>query len=133
MFPPKIHYRILRSYCAKFNQRIRKVEKKVHSCLQQKQFKQYSVARITKDEFGTDDTEFGKIGNDSNGILMKFKNASNKINVYEETLMFDDTSLLGFLGGSLGLFVGFSFFGYAMPILEAICDKMADCFKKLRN
>ena len=129
MFPPKIHYRILRSYCAKFNQRIRKVEKKVHSCLQQKQFKQYSVARITKDEFGTNETEFVT----GNGILMKFKYASNKINVYEETLMVDDTSLVGSLGGSLGLFVGFSFFGYAMPIVEAISDKMADCFKKLRN
>ena len=129
MFPPKIHYRILRSYCAKFNQRIRKVEKKVHSCLQQKQFKQYSVARITKDEFGTNETEFVT----GNGILMKFKYASNKINVYEETLLVDDTSLIGSLGGSLGLFVGFSFFGYAMPILEAISDKMADCFKKLRN
>ena len=104
----------------------------IKTCLQQKQFKQYSVARITKDEFGTDETQF-VTGNDSMSILMKFKNASNKINVYEETLMVDDTSLIGSLGGSLGLFVGFSFFGYAMPILEAISDKMADCFKKLRN
>ena len=96
MFPPKIHYRILRSYCAKFNQRIRKVEKKVHSCLQQKQFKQYSVARITKDKFGTNETEFVT----GNGILMKFKYASNKINVYEETLLVDDKSLVGSLGGS---------------------------------
>ena len=129
MFPPKIHYHILRSYCAKFNQRIRKVEKKVHSCLQQKQFKQYSVARITKDEFGTNETEFVT----GNGILMKFKYASNKINVYEETLLVDDTSLVGSLGGSLGLFVGFSFFGYAMPIIEVIFDKIADCFERLRN
>ena len=128
MFPPKIHYHILRSYCAKFNQRIRKVEEKIHSCLQQKQFKQYSVARITKDEFGTDETEW--TGKDSNGILMKFKYASKKINVYEETLMFDDTSLIGFLGGSLGLFVGFSFFGYAMPIVEIIYDKIADFLEK---
>ena len=104
----------------------------IKTCLQQKQFKQYSVARITKDEFGTDETQF-VTGNDSMSILMKFKNASNKINVYEETLMVDDTSLIGSLGGSLGLFVGFSFFGYAMPIVESIFDKMADCFKKLRN
>ena len=111
---------------------MRKVEAQIHTCLQLKQFKQYSVARITKDEFGTDETQF-VTGNDSMSILMKFKNASNKMNVYEETLMVDDTSLIGSLGGSLGLFVGFSFFGYAMPILEAISDKMADCFKKLRN
>ena len=105
------------------------MEAQIHTCLQLKQFKQYSVARITKDEFGTNETEFVT----GNGILMKFKYASNKINVYEETLMVDDTSLVGSLGGSLGLFVGFSFFGYAMPIVEAISDKMADCFKKLRN
>ena len=132
MSPPKIHYHISRSYCAKFNQPTRKVEAQIHTCLQPKQFKQYSVARITKDEFATDETEF-VTGNDSMSILMKFKYASNKINVYEETLMIDDTSLVGSLGGSLGLFVGFSFFGYAMPIVEAISDKMADCFKKLRN
>ena len=132
MFPPKIHYHILRSYCAKFNQRMRKVEAQIHTCLQQKQFKQYSVARITKDEFRTDETEV-VTGNDSMGILMKFKYASNKINVYEETLIFDDVSLVGSLGGSLGLFVGFSFFGYAMPIMETIFDKMADFLEKLRN
>ena len=132
MFPPKISYHILRSYCAKFNQNIRKMEAQIHTCLQLKQFKQYSVARITKDEFRTDETEV-VTGNDSMSILMKLKYASNKINVYEETLIFDDVSLVGSLGGSLGLFVGFSFFGYAMPIVEAIFDKMADCLEKLRN
>ena len=132
MSPPKIHYHISRSYCAKFNQPTRKVEAQIHTCLQPKQFKQYSVARITKDEFATDETEF-VTGNDSMSILMKFKYASNKINVYEETLMIDDTSLVGSLGGSLGLFVGFSFFGYAMPIVEAISDKIADCLKRLKK
>ena len=131
MFSSKIRYLIFRSYCAKFTQEL-KVRAQIKTCLQQKQFKQYSVARITKNEFGTDDTEY-VINNDSMTIFMIFKYASNKRNVYEETLMFDDTSLVGSLGGSLGLFVGFSFFGYAMPIVEAISDKMADCFKKLRN
>ena len=128
MFSSKIHYHIFRSYCANFTQQW-KVRDQIKTCLKQKQFKQYSVARITKDKFGTDDTEF-VINNDSMSILMIFKYASNKTNVYEETLMFDDTSLVGSLGGSLGLFVGFSFFGYAMPVVEAIFDKIADCVKK---
>ena len=128
MFPPKIHCHIFRSYCAKFTQQL-KVRAQIKTCLQQKQFKQYSVARITKDGFGTDDMEF-VINNDSMSIVMIFKYASNKRNVYEETLMFDETSLVGSLGGSLGLFVGFSFFGYAMPIVESIFDKMADCFER---
>ena len=131
MFPPKINCHIFRSYCANFTQQL-KVTAQIKTCLQQKQFKQYSVARITKNEFGTDDTEY-VINNDSMTIFMIFKYASKKRNVYEETLMFDDTSLVGSLGGSLGLFVGFSFFGYAMPIVESIFDKMADCFERLRN
>ena len=131
MFQPKIHYHIFRSYCAKYTQEL-KVRAQIKTCLQQKQFKQYSVARITKNEFGTDDTEF-VINNDTMSIIMVFKYASNKRNVYEETLMFDDTSLVGSLGGSLGLFVGFSFFGYAMPIMETIFDKIADCFERLRK
>ena len=53
---------------------------------------------------------------------------SNITNIYEEILIVDNIGLVGSLGGSLGLFVGFSFFGYVTPILEAIFEKMADFF-----
>ena len=53
---------------------------------------------------------------------------SNTTNVYEEILIVDDIGLVGSLGGSLGLFVGFSFFGYVTPVLEAIFEKVADFF-----
>jgi hypothetical protein len=53
---------------------------------------------------------------------------SNITNVYEEVLIVDDIGLVGSLGGSLGLFVGFSFFGYVTPILDTIFEKVADFF-----
>ena len=45
--------------------------------------------------------------------------------VYNEVLIFDDIGLLGSLGGSLGLFIGFSFFGYISIFLEMLVDKVA--------
>ena len=104
---------------------------KIESCLKQKHFIQYTASRIRNFEIGNDDTK--PLLNDSMNVQIILNYASNKRNVYEEVLMFDDTSLVGSLGGSLGLFVGFSFFGYAMPIIEAIFDKMTDCFERLRN
>ena len=62
---------------------------------------------------------------DSTNIQIHLKYASNKIDVYEETLMSDETSLVGSLGRSLGLFVGFSFFGYAM---QSILKSRFYCF-----
>ena len=49
---------------------------------------------------------------------------SNTSKIYEEVLIFDDISLLGSLGGSLGLFVGFSFFGYVSTFNDIIMDKV---------
>ena len=52
------------------------------------------------------------------------------INVYDEVLIFDEISLLSSLGGALGLFVGFSFFGFITTILDAVLDKGAIGFFK---
>jgi hypothetical protein len=120
-------YLIFRSYCAEITP-YEKLEGQIKNCLKQNKFKQYSAAKIIRSELGTDDTE--DILNDSMNIQILLKYASNKKNVYEEVLMFDETSLVGSMGGSLGLFVGFSFFGYAIPIVEVIYDKIADFLVK---
>ena len=130
MFPPKGHYLIFRSHCANITQH-RKLKTKIESCLKQKLFTQYTASRIKNLEIGNDDTKY--LFKDSMNVQIILSYASNKRNVYEEVFMFDETSLVGSLGGSLGLFVGFSFFGYAMPIIEALFDKIADCFERLKN
>ena len=49
---------------------------------------------------------------------------SNKILAYEEILMIDELGLLGNLGGLLGLFVGFSVFGYASILVDIILENI---------
>ena len=105
----------------------------IKECLDQKQFKQYSV---TAKEVGIDYKDVKEQLEHFEAtrlvqLLLRF--TSNKRNVYEEILIFDYLGLVGSTGGSLGLFIGFSFFGYVSPILDAVFDKFASFFFRINH
>ena len=97
---------------------------KLQECLDQKIFKQYSAT--TSNANVRVDKMTKMIYKEEMNAYFNIKLASKKRNVFEEILILDEIGLVGSLGGSLGLFVGFSFFGYATPILEAAFNKIAD-------
>ena len=49
-------------------------------------------------------------------------------NVYQEYLLFDMIGLIGSVGGTLGMCIGFSFTGVADTILEFMSDKIVKLF-----
>ena len=113
-----------RSYCHELQVET-KLSLKMKGCLDQKKFTQYS-ATTSYDHVGAD--QFPEFYKDQLNTQFIIRLASEKRNVFEEVLLLDEIGLVGSLGGSLGLFVGFSFFGYAIPILEAAFNKVADFF-----
>ena len=44
--------------------------------------------------------------------------------IHEERLVVDEIGLLGNLGGLLGLFVGFSLFGYIVQLIDIIMKRI---------
>ena len=78
---------------------------------------------------GTAESYYGSKRN----IQFYIRSTSNKANIFEEVLIVDEIALVGSLGGSLGLFIGFSFFGYVTPILEAVFDKVASFFLRINQ
>jgi hypothetical protein len=45
---------------------------------------------------------------------------SNRVSIFEEYLLYDFPAIVGSVGGSLGLFIGFSFFDFGSLILDTI-------------
>ena len=88
----------------------------INKCLDQSKFTKYN-SEVEMVSMST---------TDSTPPMVQFliKLGSNEVLVYEETLIIDKIGLLGNLGGLLGLFVGFSIFGYASVLFDAIVDKI---------
>ena len=97
----------------------------IKECLDQKQFKHYSV---TAKEVGIDYEYVTEYFEATRLAQFLLRSTSNKSNVYEEVLIFDFIGLVGSIGGSLGLFIGFSFFGYVTLLLDAVFDQVVSFF-----
>ena len=95
---------------------------KLDRCLFQKQIKQYTTA-VEQVELESVIEDLNNATEDMN-VHLSIKFISKFVTNFEEILIFDDISLIGSLGGSLGLFVGFSFFGYITTFLDVILDKI---------
>ena len=100
----------------------RKITAKIYRCLYQKSFKQYTT-RVEQSDFEIVNEDLHNDTEDMN-VQFNLMFASTNVDIFEEILIFDEISLLGSLGGSLGLFIGFSFFGYITTLLHVIMDKM---------
>ena len=101
-----------------------KIHENILTCLEQKEIRQYSarieqIANSKLDAFLTPET-----GNLSQvQFIIKF--SSNSRTIHEEMQIHDEIWLLGSLGGSLGLFVGFSFFGAVATFFDKFIDMLS--------
>ena len=95
---------------------------KIGRCLNQKSFKHYKT-RVEQLDFDIVNKDLLN-GTEDMNIQFNLMFASTVVDIFEEILIFDEISLLGSLGGSLGLFIGFSFFGYVTAFLNMIVDKI---------
>ena len=88
----------------------------INTCLNQTKYKKY-ISDVEKEQIEC---------KDSNNCLIEFiiHSKSNQILEFEEMLIVDEIALLGNLGGLLGLFVGFSVFGYASTLVDLILEKI---------
>ena len=88
----------------------------VNTCLNQTKYKKYK-SEVEQISFNC---------KDSDNCIVQFAiyPKSDQILEYEEMLIVDNIALMGNLGGLLGLFIGFSVFGYASTLVEVILEKI---------
>ena len=88
----------------------------IDTCLNQTKYKKY-ISEVDIEQF---DCKYST----NCGMEFLVYPKSDHILAYEEMLIVDKISLLGNLGGLLGLFVGFSVFGYASVLVDVILEKI---------
>ena len=109
-------FRVLCQNLHNHNKVDKKTETMVNTCLNQTKYKKYK-SEVEQISFNC---------KDSDNCIVQFAiyPKSDQILVFEEMLIVDKIVLLGNLGGLLGLFVGFSVFGYASILLDLILEKI---------
>ena len=55
--------------------------------------------------------------------LLNIRIEGKEITVYEEYVVYDFNGIVGMVGGSLGLFLGFSFFDVILLLIAIPCEK----------
>ena len=58
-------------------------------------------------------------------VMINPQLASKRVTVYEEVLLFDLATFVGSFGGSLGLFIGFSFFDFTTMFSDVVINFIA--------
>ena len=108
-------FRVLCQHLHDHNSVDKKTEDTVNACLNQKKYKKY-ISEVEKEPVDCVLTYCF--------VDFIIYPKSDQIVRYDEMLIVDDIALLGNLGGLLGLFVGFSVFGYASTLVDVILEKI---------
>ena len=53
-------------------------------------------------------------------IIIRYKYKSTQVSIFEEFLVYDFVNFIGSVGGSLGLFIGFSYFDFCSVIAHRL-------------
>ena len=53
-------------------------------------------------------------------LLLDLENMSKKVIVSEEALVYNSKDLLAWIGGALGVFVGYSFFNLSQHVIDGV-------------
>ena len=61
---------------------------------------------------------------DPNKIEIFYLFPTNRVQIFEEYLMFEFNDLIGTIGGHSGLFIGFSFYGFISEMIQYIQSKL---------
>ena len=82
------------------------------------------ICKITQFKAKVESYDMALPYSNQNGINLMVSSTAFKRQVFEEYLVYDFIGMVGSVGGSLGLFVGFSIFDYLCTLIDFIYQKL---------